>query len=117
MARKMKKACRTRWLSLDNSVSSVYEDIEPLLKTVNNFNTDPIAIGLLKKTKNTKFIGAIYILKWVLLIAASTTEQDISTRIVKFFARRSCNSLYQSEIAGNIRTKGAIRTIKNRFTL
>ena len=70
----MKKACRTKWLSLDNSVSSVYEDIEPLLKTVNNFNTDPIAIGLLKKMKNTKFFGAIYILKWVLPLLAQLSK-------------------------------------------
>ena len=84
MARKMKKACRTRWLSLDHSLPSVYEDIELLLQTVSIVNTDPIAIGLLKKMKNTNYIGAIYILKWLLLIAASTTEQDILTRIITF---------------------------------
>ena len=93
---------------LDNSVSTVYEDIEPLLQIVNNLNTDPIAIELLKKMKNIKFIEAIDILKWVLLIATSTTEQDILTSIVKFFARRSCNYLYNNEIAGNIRIKGCI---------
>ena len=62
MARKMKKACRTRWLSLDHSL---YEDIELLLQTVSKLKTDPIAIGLLKM-KNTKYIGAIYILKCLL---------------------------------------------------
>ena len=45
-------------------------DIEPLLQTVRNFSTGPIAVGLLEKTKNTKFIGAIYILKWVLPLLA-----------------------------------------------
>ena len=48
VAGKSKRACRTRWLSLDNSVSMVYEDIVPLLETV-NFNTDPIATGFLKR--------------------------------------------------------------------
>ena len=65
VARKMKKACRTRWLSLDHSLSSVYEDIELLLQTVSKLKTDPNAIGLLKM-KNTKYIGAIYILKCLL---------------------------------------------------
>ena len=62
VARKMKKVCRRRWPSLDHSL---YEDTELLLQTVSKLKTDPIAIGLLKM-KNTKYIGAIYILKCLL---------------------------------------------------
>ena len=113
MATKMKKACRTRWLSLDNSVSSVYEDIEPLLKTVNNFNTDRIAIGLLKKMKNIKFIGAIYILKWILLLPAQLSKA-FQRGSLNFSHVAQSNCLYQNEIAG---IKGAIRTIKSRLTV
>ena len=50
----------------DNSVSTVYEDID----NINNFNTYPIAIEVLKKMKNTEFIGAIVIFKWVLPVLA-----------------------------------------------
>ena len=74
VARKMKKACRTRWLSLDHSLSSVYADIELLLQTVSNVNTDPIAIGLLEKVKNTKYIGAIFILMWLLPLLAQLSK-------------------------------------------
>ena len=53
VAKKMKKACRTRWLSFDHSLSWVYEDIQLLLQTVSKLKTDPTATGLLKM-KNTK---------------------------------------------------------------
>ena len=49
------------------------------------------------------------------LTAASTTDQDILTSIVKFFAHRSCNCLYKNEIVGNIRIKGSIWTIEGRY--
>ena len=54
----------------------VYEDTEPLFQTVNNLNTDPIAIELLENSnmKNTKFIGAIDIFKLVLSLLAQLSK-------------------------------------------
>ncbi|KAK3703202.1 hypothetical protein QZH41_004969 [Actinostola sp. cb2023] len=66
VTRKIKKACRTRWLSLEQSVNSVFETYIALLQTFRHLEKDPLALGLLKKMKTVKFVGTIYILKEVL---------------------------------------------------
>ena len=50
VASKLKKACRTRWLSLEASVKAVFQDYEAVLQTLDYFeNSDATASGLLKK--------------------------------------------------------------------
>ena len=46
--RKMKKACKTRWLSFDNSVKSAYGDLPAVLQTLRvlKMNDDPTALEL-----------------------------------------------------------------------
>lgn len=67
VASRLKKACRTRWLSLDSSVTAVYNDYEALLQTLDLAKTeDAIALGLSKKIRNIKFLGVIYILRHIL---------------------------------------------------
>jgi len=78
IVRKVRKSCRTRWLSLQNSVEAVYMDILPLLLTLRQCKEqDAIACGLLSKMNSVKFIGAIYTLKKILphLGALSKTFQ------------------------------------------
>ena len=65
VGKKIRKACRTRWLSLEQSVNSLFETYAALLHTLQELEKDALAVGLLKKIKTVKFLGTIYILKEV----------------------------------------------------
>lgn len=77
VTKKIRKACRTRWLSLEQSVNSVFETCIALLHTFKELKKDALALGLFKKMKTVKFVGTIYILEEVLpcLSALSKTFQ------------------------------------------
>lgn len=67
VAKKVRKACRTRWLSTSNAVDGVYEDFVLIIQATNLADEkDGLATHLLSKMKSFKFIGTIYILKTVL---------------------------------------------------
>ena len=62
VAKKLKKACRTRWLWLHKSVKAVFTDFCTIIETLEQFKTEPMgsaADGLLKRMKKVKFIGTI----------------------------------------------------------
>ena len=56
IVKRMKKACRTRWLSLDAGVDAVFEEYEGIINTLKvlemDRNSGPTATGLLNKIKN-----------------------------------------------------------------
>ena len=65
--KKLKKACKTRWLSFNNSVASLFEDLPAVMLALSSLpESDAMAYGLLQNTKNAKFIAALYILHSVL---------------------------------------------------
>ena len=67
VAKKVRKACRTRWLSTSNAVDGVYEDFVPIIQAINlTDEKDGLATYLLSKMKIFKFVGTIYVLKAVL---------------------------------------------------
>ena len=67
VAKKVRKACRTHWLSTSNTVDGVYEDFVPTIQAINLAGEkDGLATYLLSKMKSFKFIGTMYILKAVL---------------------------------------------------
>ena len=69
VARKLKKACKTRWLSYEKSVSSLLSEFDALLQFLHRFaDSQATAAGLLKKLQNAKFVGTLYILGDVLPI-------------------------------------------------
>jgi len=77
LATKVQKACRTRWLSLDKSVESVCRNLPALLQTLRwyqNKDSNPTAIGLLKKLKKPDFIGVLNILKGVLPVLSTLSN-------------------------------------------
>lgn len=66
VAKKLQKACDTRWLSLSSAIQSLYTDLVAVLQTMKQLKQvpgQPAAYGLLKKINKVKFIGAVYILK------------------------------------------------------
>ena len=77
----MKKACRTRWLSLHAGVNAVFDEYEGLVKTLQKIQSDrssgSLATGLLQKIKDHEFLGTLYLLKFMLpnLSALSKTFQ------------------------------------------
>lgn len=77
--KRLKKACRTRWLSLEASVKAVHEDYEAVLQTLAQFEQkDATASGLFRKMKSLKFLGVIYIMREVLPVLG-----DLSRRFQK----------------------------------
>lgn len=66
LLRRLKKACTTRWLSFENSVSSLKKEYHSVLLTLQMFLDDAAATGLLSKLRQEKFLGAVYILNEIL---------------------------------------------------
>ena len=67
ITRRLKKACSTRWLSFEKSVSAAKSQYEAILHTLSEFaETDSAALGLQKMLTQVKFLGALYILHEVL---------------------------------------------------
>jgi len=66
VGKKVRKACKTRWLSIDNSVQSAVENYEPIIHTLKDLKANATALGLYKKMKKAKFLGILYILKQIL---------------------------------------------------
>ena len=65
--KKLKKACKTRWLSFNNAVALLFEDLSAVLLTLSNLpKSDAMAYGLPKDIKSAKFISRLYILHSVL---------------------------------------------------
>ena len=59
--KKLKKACKTRWLSFNNSVSALYEDLPAVLSTLSSLpESDSMAYGLHKNIRSGKFIATLY---------------------------------------------------------
>ena len=83
VGKKIRKACRTRWLSLEQSVDSVFETYAALLHTFQELKKDALAVGLLKKMKTVKFLGTIYILKGV-VPCLTTLSKALQARALNF---------------------------------
>ena len=66
----VKKACRTRWLSLDASVNAVFEEYVGLLHLLRILregkSAGPTATRILKKVENFRFLGTLYLMKFML---------------------------------------------------
>lgn len=70
LRKRLRKACRTRWLSTEHAIEGVFRDYEALLQTLRVFkeNGDSTATGLLQQIGNFKFISTVYLLHKVLPI-------------------------------------------------
>ena len=83
VANKVRQVCRTRWLSLKQSVQSVFKSYIALLHTFQELQADAIALGLYKKIKTPKFLGNLFILKEV-LPHLSTLSKTFQSRALNF---------------------------------
>ena len=74
LKKKVRKACKSRWLSMEASVISALENYEALLHCLKELNKDATAFGLYKRMLPIKFLGALYILGEVLPVLASVSR-------------------------------------------
>ena len=67
LAVKIQRACRTRWFSTGQSVSSICRNFVALMQTLRQFkDVDATAQGLLQRINNTKFVGTMLLMNAVL---------------------------------------------------
>ena len=131
IVKKMKKACRTRWLSLHAGVDAAYEEYEGLVKTLEKIrDTDKasgsLAAGLLKKIKNYEFLGTLYLLKDMLpnLSALSKVFQTGSLNFSRIIpSLKKCKSKLQEveregTVIENLKNdlKGRLRSLNIELT-
>ena len=74
LAKRLKKACQTRWLSFDASATAALQSYEAFLLSLQEID-DATTIGLISKLKSVKFIGALYILYAILPVLSSLSKQ------------------------------------------
>ena len=74
LAKRLKKACQTQWLSFDASVTAALQSYEAILLSLQEID-DATAIGFISKLKQVKFIGALYSLNAILPVLASLSRQ------------------------------------------
>ena len=70
---KLKKACKTRWLSFDASVRSIKKCFLAAMLALKEINA-PQALGLFQKMHNAKFIGTIFMLSEVLPVLTQLSK-------------------------------------------
>ena len=68
VVKRVKKACRTRWLSLHASVDSVYSEFNGILHSLRIMQDERTAggasaKGLLQKMDSSSFLAVLYMLK------------------------------------------------------
>lgn len=83
ITKKLKKACQTRWLSLDHAVEAIFDDLEALMRTLRLLQSGATACALLKKIHCPKFVGCVYILKHILPVL-SQLSKTLQTGCVNF---------------------------------
>ena len=123
IVKKVKKACRTRWLSLHAGVDATYEEYEGLVRSLEKIrDTDKVsgslAVGLLKKIRNYEFLGTLYLLKHMLpnLSALSKVFQTGSlnfSRIIPSF--KKCKAKLEEVKESGIVFEDLINDLKGRL--
>ena len=84
VGKKIKKACPTLWLSLEESVNRVFETSAASLLTFQELKNDALAARLQKKMKTMKFVGTMYILKEVMMPCLTTLSKTFQAGALNF---------------------------------
>ena len=67
IAKKLKKACQTRWLSFNAAVQSAWESFSAIIQfLIKMKDEDPTCQGLLVQMNNVRFLACLHVLKHVL---------------------------------------------------
>ena len=75
IAKKLKKACQTRWLPSNSAVQSAWESFPAIIQfLIKMKDYDPTCQGLLVHMNNVRFLACLYVLKHVLPILDSLSK-------------------------------------------
>ena len=74
IGKRLKKACKTRWLSFDSAINAVCSDLPSILQTLRQLKTVPSCHCLLKGLVRAKKVGTIYILHGVLPVLSDLSK-------------------------------------------
>ena len=82
ITKKLKKACKTRWLLFDSAVEAIFHELEAVMKTLTILESDATAVGLLVKNFKSKVCG---------LPLYSTACSPLLGKIIKAFQQGYVN--------------------------
>lgn len=89
-AKRIKRACKTRWLSTDSAVRSAVENYPAIVQTLLKLKERcATSTGLLHHMNNAKFLSTLYILRSVLPIL-SDVSKAFQRSVVNFSHMRPC---------------------------
>ena len=74
LAKCLKKACQTRWLRFDASVTAALQSYEAIVLSLQEID-DATATGLISRLRKVKFIGTLYILHAIPPVLSSLSKQ------------------------------------------
>ena len=110
IVRTVKKAVRTRWLSLHNSVDSVFVEYPGLVKALEKIG-DAIAIGHRKKIRNVDFLGKLYLFKFA-LPHLSALKPNIAKTKSKLQKLKSEDAPHVAELDRDLRAGGRFHSLE-----
>ena len=112
-AKKLQRACRTRWLSCNQAVTSCRAELSSLFACLNYYTDrgDATATGLLTKMKNIDFIFALYILESATEHLA-TLCKTFQLGEYNFSQVKSSLQLCVSQLTGTVHDDLALQNIK-----
>ena len=97
-AKKLKKACKTRWLSTESSVKSAIENYSAIVQTLMQLESAcATSAGLLKKCNTGKFLSTLFILNDILPILANISR-SFQKSVVNFSRIKPCLEYAKAEL-------------------
>ena len=112
IGKRLKKACKTRWLSFDNAIAAVRSDLPSILQTLRQLKTDPSCYGLLKKLMKVKKIGIIYILHEVLPVL-SDLSRVFQQGTINFAHIKPSITVCKEKLAALVESKSPIKKLQD----
>ena len=114
ISKRLKKACKTRWLSFDNAIAAVCSDLPSILQTLRQLKEDPSCYGLLKKFAKVKKIGTIYILREVLpVLHVSDLSRVFQQGTINFAHIKPSITICKKKLLALVESKSPVKKLQN----
>ena len=112
-AKKIKKACKTRWLSTDSAIRSAVENYPAIIQTLLKLEGKcATSAGLLRHMNTAKFLSTMYILRSVLPIL-SDVSKAFQRSVVNFSRMKPCVDSAKAALKEIQRSQSPIEEFKS----
>ena len=112
-ANKIKKACKTRWLSTDSAIRSAVENYPAIIQTLLKLEGKcATSAGLLRHMNTAKFLSTMYILRSVLPIL-SDVSKAFQRSVVNFSRMKPCVDSAKAALKEIQRSQSPIEEFKS----